>query len=60
MALMPGFEIVSIVIGFANDGIAIMLPEKISWKIRTKGMIVMAAVVFLTKVEIQRDRASEA
>ena len=51
---MPGAEIVSDISGRVKSGSAIMPPENTSWKISTKGMTVMAAVVLWARVEIQR------
>ena len=60
MAFIPGHDIVRIVIGLAIFGSGISPPEKTSWKISTKGMIVIAVVVEWQIDEINRDIISAA
>ena len=56
----PGLEMVNQVIGFDQSGRLSMPPENTSWKISTKGMIVMAVVEDLARDEIHRESISEA
>ena len=60
MTFRPGEEIVRFLSGAVHSGRVSMPPEKTSWKISTKGMMVMAAVVLRHRVEIHSAIMSEA
>ena len=48
------------VMGLVQSGRGSMPPEKTSWKISTKGMMVMAVVVLCARVDTHSDIISEA
>ncbi len=60
MAHIPAFAIVKSEITSAPPCRMKTAPENKSWKIKTKGMIVIAAVVVFSIHEIKRDIISEA
>ncbi len=60
MAHIPAFAIVKSEITSAPPCRMKTAPETKSWKIKTKGMIVIAAVVVFSIHEIKRDIISEA
>ena len=58
--LRPGLEMVKWVSGSVQAGRVSMPPENTSWKISTKGMMVMAVVVVWASVDTHSDNMSEA